>query len=808
MLSLIEIRKRPALLVRTNNLKKCVLIFRAVLSSCLCEVYNSWVMNCLRRQSILFLSMSLCCSVVSVVWADTEGRVDFATAIQPILRKHCYECHAGEVREGELNLGVKREALQGGESGPAIVPGESDASLLVRLITGREADRVMPPEDKTPLTKQQIQVVKRWIDQGADWPDHLDVKDPRFEQAQKHWAFEPLQKVTPPEMAANDHWSRTDIDGFVKRKLDAAGLAPSPVASGQTLVRRLYFDLVGLPPTPEQSAAFLEHHQKTPLQATDALVDELLNSPQYGERWARHWLDVARYADSNGQELDDDRPHAFHFRDFVIQAFNADMPYDQFVRWQIAGDEYEPSSDAAVSATGFLAAGTSFKLEDTFLERERLFNRYNELDDIINTVGTGFLGLTFGCARCHDHKYDAFSSKEYYQLLRVFHSGDRTTAKLPSGKEAFVYQDFDAHPRTTWLFRRSDFYDREIEVELAFPAIMSRGRDALAYWNDAKSHVDKAVSTLQRRAFAEWLTDVEHGAGALLARVFVNRVWQHHFGHGLVRTPTDFGVRGDAPTHPELLEFLAADYVEHGWRLKRLHRMILTSAVWQQTSGKQVDSADVTDARTVQAQKVDPQNRLLWTMRPQRLEAEALRDAMLAVSGTLNLEAGGPGFKPPIPPEANLARNIKDGGYPKDAQDNASTRRRSIYMFHKRLIPYPLFQAFDRPSLMVSCGRRQNTTVAPQAMAILNGQFVRSVARDFAKRLLATAGGDDQRLIRDSFARAFARPPTAGEVEASADFLRAQTLARAQRQETNPRLEAIADYCHSLFGLNEFIYVD
>ena len=360
------------------------------------------------------------------------------------------------------------------------------------------------------------------------------------------------------------------------------------------------------------------------------------------------------------------------------------------------------------------------------------------------------------CARCHDHKYDAFSSKEYYQLLGVFHSGDRVTAKLPSGEEGFFFQDFDAKRRTTWLFRRSDFYDREIELEIGFPALLSSGTDAEELWQEAKQAYaeehGEAKSTLQRRALADWITDTEQGGGALLARVFVNRVWHHHFGKGLVGTTSDFGVRGDQPTHPELLEHLTHQFVAEGWDTKSLHRKILTSAVWQQGSTR--------DASDPKGAKIDPNNRLLWHHVPLRLEAEVLRDAMLSVSNTLNLKAGGPGFKPYIPPEANLARNIKGERYPKNAPDDASTRRRSVYMFHKRLIPYPMFQAFDRPDLMTSCAARQNTTVAPQAMVILNDRLVRSVALDFARSLLASQADEAKHelspLVEQAFEKSFA----------------------------------------------------
>lgn len=752
------------------------------------------------KVTLMYYHILMACGVLlfaSSLSAQESKRIDFVEQIQPIFRQHCYECHAGITEKAKLNLAVRAKAMKGGKSGTIIVPGNGKESLLVRLVAGVDKDRSMPPEENELLSAEEIGLLRAWIDQGATWPDGADVADPRQDRAREHWSFQRLRDVSLPEKLASDTWSKSSIDRFISAKLREKGIGPSEPASARTLARRIYFDLIGLPPTPEQTSAFVAEHAIDPAAATSSLVAHLLESDHYGERWARHWLDVARYADSAGQEADQDRPHAWRYRDFVIKALSDDMPYDEFVRWQLAGDEYEPENDRAVSATGFLTSGTSFKLNDNFIESERLLNRYNELDDIVSTVGAGLLGITTGCARCHDHKYDAFSARDYYQLVRVFHSGDRTTGKLPSGEDGFFFKDFDAKPRTTWLFRRSDFYDREIEVELGFPEMVSFERTAEDYWKDARSKVKKPTSTLQRRALAEWITDVEHGGGPLLARVIVNRVWQHHFGHGLVRTPGDFGVRGEAPTHPELLEYLVSDFVKHGWKPKRLHRKILESAVWQQGSDH---------PKAALASNVDPLNRLLWKRTPGRLEAEALRDAMLAASGTLNLKAGGPGFKPHIQPEANLARNIQGEVYPKDAKDDASTRRRSVYMFHKRLIPYPLFQAFDRPDLMNSCSKRQNTTVAPQAMAILNDTFVRAVSRDFATRL--SKSDNIHTVVQQAFALAFAREPTETELATSLSFIESQTNARTTRNEEGTRHEAVADFCQSLFGLNEFIYVD
>lgn len=742
--------------------------------------------------------------------ATSSGAVDFRRDIQPILRDNCYECHAGTMEEGGLNLGVKTKAFKGGNSDAVIIVGQSKNSLLLQLVSEVDEDRRMPPKGNEPLTEKQIGLLRTWVDQGAPWPDGADVLDPRLDRAKTHWAFQRLKQVAAPARQSDDHWSQGPIDRFVLQRLSDHGLRPSQAAEARTLVRRLYFDVIGLPPTPEQIDHFVSAHARAPELAIQNLVDHLLASPHYGERWARHWLDLARYADSDGQESDMDRPHAYTYRDFVIEAFNDNMPYDQFVRWQIAGDEFEPDNDAAVSATGFLIAGPAFKLPDNFLESERLANRYNELDDVISTLGSGLLGITVACARCHDHKFDAFSAEEYYQLLGVFHSGDRVTAKLPSGKEGFFFQDAGPKRQTTWLFRRSDFYDREIEVELGFPVVLSSNASADQFWQKAKdaySEDGAPNSTLQRRALADWITDTTQGGGALLARVMVNRVWHHHFGHGLVRTTSDFGVRGDPPSHPELLEYLTNAFVESGWSIHWLHREILTSAVWQQASTR--------DASEQRGAEIDPANYLLWRRTPQRIEVEIMRDAMLAISETLNLEAGGPGFKPYIAPEANQARNIKGEDYPQDAQDDATTRRRSVYMFHKRLIPYPMFQAFDRPDLMTSCASRQNTTVAPQAMVILNDRLVRTVSRDFASRLVqgqadksVPTENELRAIIARAFETSFARLPTENEIRTSIQFVEAQATARSERAEPDPRLEALTDFCQSLFGLNEFIYID
>ncbi len=729
-----------------------------------------------------------------------ERPVDFVKDVQPILRERCFECHAQGNEEGGLNLGVRDRVMEGGKTGPVLVRGKSVASRMIHLVAGVEEDAVMPPPNEGErLTREEIGVLRAWIDRGANWPFGADVLDPRAEQARSHWAFQPLKAVEPPAVQ-NESWVQTPIDRFILAALEAKGLSPATPAPPRQLMRRLSFDVAGLPPSPAELDQFVADAERDRRAAVEALADRLLESRHYGERWGRHWLDVARYTDSDGYESDRDRPNAYHYRDFVIRALNDDLPYDTFVRWQLAGDEYAPQDPAAVAATGFLTGAPNSVLDANHLEEERLRNRYDELDDMLSTTGTALLGLTLGCARCHDHKYDAISSREYYRLLSALHSGERAELPIGTGGQALAFRDRGAVPQPTWLFERGDFYDRDQPVQLGFLQVLLRGRGSEDYWAVARGEPPRPDSTYQRKALAEWITDLDHGAGPLLARVIVNRVWQHHFGEGLVRTVSDFGVRGEAPTHPELLEWLTQDFVQNGWKLKRLHRTIIASAVYQQ--GTEFDPGKA---------QVDPENRLLWRMRPRRLEAEILRDAMLSVSGTLNLDPHGPGFKPPIAAEAVVARNVQTP-YPKDAQDTPATRRRSVYMFHKRVVPYPLFVAFDRPDLLKTCGRRDTTTIAPQALALLNDGFVRSRSLDFADRLLQQAGDDRAGLVSNAFGLALGRGPGDSEREASIAFIQSQIERRQQRESQaaagDVRRQAVADFCQTLFSLNEFLYVD
>ena len=845
--------------------------------------------------------------------------VSYQNDIKPMLEAQCLKCHGPEKQKGGLRLDHKTEAFKGGESGErGIVPGHASQSRLFQMVSSKKDDERMPPKGE-PLNAKQLDLLRRWIDAGAEWPESgtnaakLVRSEMKVSDADRqHWSFLPLRQVVPPSVT-DKKWVRTPVDRFIRHAQEAKVIWPSTQADVRTLVRRIYFDLIGLPPNPEEMARWSARIDKSG-EAVRELVDELLASPHYGERWARHWLDVARYADSNGMEGDKDRPNAYRYRDFVIRALNEDLSYQTFVRWQLAGDEIAPGKPEAIAATGFIVAGVTAALPDSLMAEEKLRERANELDDMVSTTGQAMLGLTLGCARCHDHKYDPLPTRDYYRLMRIFNSGDRTEVPLASPAEvkthatemaawkkesdaalkernewlkearqpiadqlradriaklkitdderqlllekrddaaakkladrfkkelkiedseyvaalaadeqtrwkeldgqvkaiarrkpaelptAFAFADFAREPRESWFFERGNFMARNEKMDLGFLTVLTTSKTADDYWKAARDTKLRDDSTQQRRALADWITDTDHGAGILLARVMVNRVWQHHFGEGLVRTASDFGTRGEPPTHPEMLEWLTGEFIRSGWSVKHLHRLIVNSATYQQAS-----------ALDEKKSAIDPENRLLWRRRPLRLESEILRDSMLAVADTLNPAVFGPGFKPPIPAEALQARNVKNP-YPGDAKDTPETRRRTIYMFHKRVVQYPLMQAFDAPDAQQSCGRRMNTTVAPQALSLLNDPFVRLRAEELAGRLQAGAGPGADAQIQLAFQLCLGRAPAPDELTDARVFIAAQFAARAERDpKQSPAAAqrlALVDFCQSLFGLNEFIYID
>ena len=1004
----------------------------------------------------------------------TRGLVTFTQHIRPVLVKSCLGCHGGEKTKGGLDLATREDLLKGGTEGAAIVPFSAKDSRLLKLVRHAEEPHMPPKADQLP--SEVITRLAAWIDDGAPYDGPLLAgkvakdKSKVTDEDRKWWAFQPLVRPTSPPIGHRPSAIGHPVDRFLLAKAAPQPLAPP--ADKRTLIRRAHLDLHGIPPTPEAVDDFLKD---TSPDAWPKLLARLLDSPRYGERWARHWLDVARFAESSGFEHDYDRPGAFHFRDFVIKALNSDLPFDQFLRWQLAGDEFEPDNPLALSATGFLGAGV-FPTQITANEVER--TRYDAMDDMLSTTGSAFLGLTIGCARCHDHKYDPLPTDDYYRMLATFTTTVRSVvdlemepeksrdaktkwqaaaaplaaelkrhestlapkfdawlasgATMPTGgvwtvvelastksKAGATFKKLDdlsylaegangasdeytftftttqrrltglrlealAHasmtkggpgradnanfalskitvavaplgnptaprpvalakavadfeqnqsslsiassldndPKSGWavdpqfgkdhaaVFTFAEPVDFEagatFTVRLQFEvntkhnigrprlALMAdaeptlKGEDLpakvaevlrkakqpefaaklaaaeretlLAWWlrKDAgwrdrqvkltahassepgtktqvlvcaegnkplrmhtqgadffeQTHFLRRGSTDQklgvapqgflqvltrtpkgdnhwlwqptagakfsgrRRSLANWLTDVDSGAGALVARVAVNRLWQHHFGRGLVATPDDFGRTGALPSHPELLDWLAGELVRNGWKLKPIHQLIMGSAAYRARS---VQPAKAGDARTEKAAPLNTEHFL--HRQPRRLEGEALRDAMLSVSGQLDATMFGPGTK------------------------DERSKRRSIYFTMKRSQLIGSMVVFDQPEPLVSQGARPTTTVAPQALLLMNGPQVREWAEAFARRVESDPPGTESPAqVARAYLLALSRPPTVKEQASAAAFLASQTASYEAEKKPSARSLALADFCQVLFGLNEFAY--
>jgi hypothetical protein len=614
--------------------------------------------------------------------------------------------------------------------------------------------------------------------------------------AETPWAFRPVKKVEPP--ADSDHWAANPIDRFNQARLRDHHLAPAAPADKVALIRRATFDLTGLPPTPDEIDAFLADRSPG---AFARVVDRLLASPHYGERWGRHWLDVVRYADTGGFEADHRYPSAWKYRDYVIRSLNADKPFDRFIQEQVAGDELWPDDRDAVPATALYGVGPA--LDESAMVSGRL--DYEWLTDAADTTGAAFLGLTFGCARCHDHKYDPLTQQDYYAMQAVFAASDRpypdkvrlNAVKALNGllSDAPVPKELLADPRctvrtddrdgprlthrpeplTVRVLRRGELSKPREVVEPGFPAALA---------GDHRTDFAGVVADRRRAVLAKWLTAADN---PLTARVLVNRVWGWHFGQALVRTPNDFGSQGEPPTHSELLDWLARDFVEHGWGLKRLHRLILLSNTYRMAS--------VADGPGLRS---DPENRLLWHYPRHRLEGEAMRDAMLACAGTLNTKPSGPPVVPPLSAGELTGLFGAREKWPV-TKDAAEHTRRSVYLLVRRTFTYPLFAAFDPPEVMTSCPQRPRTVVPAQALALLNSPVAREQSAAFARRLLRECGDDPVAAVPRAWRLAFGRDATPAEVERARTFLR--------RHGGTPQA-ALADLCLALFNANEFVYLD
>jgi hypothetical protein len=859
----------------------------------------------------------------------------FEKDIRPILKAHCFDCHGeGEKLRGGLDLRLRRLMLKGGDDGPVIVPGKPDKSLLFTMVHSGD----MPKRDKK-LTGEQVALINKWIATGAKTarpePAEIGTGSGITEDERAFWSFQPIRHPAVPATKPKDR-ARTPIDAFLVSMMAKQKLGFSSDAEKITLLRRAHFDLLGLPPSPAEVDAFLA--DKAP-DAYEKLIDRLLDSPHYGERWGRHWLDVAGYADSDGySDADPPRAYAYKYRDYVIGSFNADKPFDRFITEQLAGDELAratrdnpqsalaaPHTRELLIATGFLRMGADGTATPAVADYDAVRNQV--LADTIKIVSTSLLGLSVACAQCHDHRYDPIPQTDYYRLRAVLEPAyDPKNWRIPDQRLVSLYTEADrkkaddveaeakkmaeekaakqkqyiaealtkhlekfepelrgklrdaydtsADKRTaeqkklladnpsvninagvlyqynqkaaddlkamdtkiaevrgrkpaedflsvltepadkvpvTYLFHRGDPKQPKEAVQPGGLSVLAASGQAVIF-----SEKDPDLSTSGRRlAFARWLTS---GTNPLVARVLVNRVWLHHFGRGLVGTPSDFGAMGERPFHPELLDWIASDFVEHGWRLKRLHKLIMTSTAYRQSSRR--------DSR---GDQIDPENRLYWRKPVQRLDAEVIRDTILATSGALNQTM----FGPPVPVRPDVHGQIivgidkteGDNKMPVDISLKGEEFRRSIYIQVRRSRPLAMLHVFDAPVMEVNCERRQSSTVPTQSLMLMNSQFILDQAARFAQRLQKEAGDDRTKQIARGWQLAFSRGPTVTELDEALAFLSRQVeqlkaVPEKKEEKTKkdekakpsvrptPELQALTDLCQALLSANEFLYVD
>jgi mono/diheme cytochrome c family protein len=802
--------------------------------------------------------------------------------VKPLLRENCFKCHGADENKikGDLRLTSRASILTGGQTGPAVNLEKPAESLLLKAITntrGDDAD-VMPPTGQLP--EKQIAILKRWVNEklpvsAADLGaiESKEIKGGVItDEAKKYWAYQPVRKPAVPGSRANP------IDAFLQVKLDAKKLIPNGRAEKVALVRRVYYDLIGLPPTPAQVDAFVKDESP---KAFEKLVDELLASPHYGEKWGRHWLDVVRFAETNGYERDGPKPNAWKYRDYVIRSFNADKPYDQFLREQLAGDEMPWSTDA-ITATGFYRLGL---WDDEPADKEQ--NLYDGYDDIVTVVGQGMLGMSLNCNRCHDHKRDPFPHSDYYRFLAFFrdirpnsetqdvHSPnnladvtppekrklyeadeakrtaemeklkaemkpieDEAIKKMPAedqlavdngkrdeivrrvprylepvAKEKYlglrkqveelkrkpapnreltiaVNNCMTAPPPVYVLARGNPHAPKEKELCLpGFPAVLGLPDPAIP------PPAKEAKSSGRRTVLANWIASKDN---PLTARVIVNRIWQHHFGKGLVPTPNDFGKLGELPTHPELLDWLAADFVENGWKIKRMHKLLMLSDAYQRSAAANENNL-----------QIDPANTCYWRFNMRRLGAEEVRDSMLMAAGQLNFAQFGPSVFPKIPDEVLQGQSRPGQGWVKamgggfDPKQPDLGNRRTIYVFSKRSLQVPILATHDQADTDSSCPVRYTTTVPTQALGLLNGEFAHDTAKALAARLTKEAGDDVAKQVTLAIRLTTGRTPTEKEVAKDVAF-----IERLRNEHKLDAATALQRYCLLVLNANEFVYVD
>ena len=772
-------------------------------------------MYCL-RSIILWLSGTLVCVVCGSAWLSAEETSDrlqdtravrfFETDVRPLLARSCFGCHSSraEKLKGGLRLDNRAAILAGGDSGPSLVPGRPDASLLMEAV--RYEGLEMPPDRR--LSQDDVAKLEEWIRLGAPFPaGNVTRQGPAPEtfaitdEDRKYWAYQPIRKPELPQVK-DARWNQHPIDQLIYARLAKHNLKPNLPATPRQLVRRLYFDLIGLPPTSDQIDAFVEDPSQT---AISGLIDHLLSLPQYGERWGRHWLDVVRFAQSNGYERDGEKPFVWRYRDYVIESLNVDKPYDRFVREQLAGDELSDATAESVAATAFYRLGVWDDEPDDARAAE-----YGGLDDMLSTIGQVFLGQTVGCARCHDHMFDPIAQRDYYELLSFLRNIkfyekpqyaltsatyaplapprevakhvvkqrqqlaeleavrdpadeaarkqiDKSIRKLrqdggPFKEWTLAVREHGVTPKDTFLLVRGDAGTPREQVEPRFLSVLGNQRA-----QDPEAAYDMSCGL--RTQLADWIASPEN---PLTARVIANRIWQYHFGRGIVRTPNDFGRAGLPPTHPRLLDWLAAELIENDWSIKHLHKVILRSQTWQMSSATPKDVVH----------EVDAGNHLFWRQNLRRLDAEAIRDSMLFVSGQLNPKMGGRGFFPKLSSEVLAGQSKPGWGWEVSSPDECN--RRSVYIFTKRGVRDPLIESFDYVNTTSSLGVRPVTTVAPQALVLLNGNFVQRVAFSLAKRISQDVGDVPETSIHKLYRLALGRDASLEEIGFALGYLAGQ----------------------------------
>jgi mono/diheme cytochrome c family protein len=877
---------------------------------------------------------ALAACLITILAASTERGLTsgqnaderLAAEAAAVIQAQCLQCH-GEEKMSGLDLRTRDGLLKGGTRGAAVLPGDGAASLLLKFVTGEMQPR-MPRGGA--LSEAEIALLKTWVDRGSPWPAGGELKplgagfkgEKQLTDEQRgYWAFKkPVRRDVPQPQQSS--WVLNPIDAFVLAAMEKKGLTPSPAADRSTLIRRVTLDLTGLPPTPDEINAFLS--DRSP-EAYEKVVDRLLSSPRYGERWAQHWLDVARFAETNGFELDQDRPQAWRYRDWVVKAFNEDKPYDRFIIEQIAGDELAPPDapgafDLRV-ATGFMRGGPQHVVAGN---QDEALNRQEYLTETMLGVSQAFLGLTVGCARCHDHKFDPIPQADFYRLQAFFAATDNkdVVTASPSEKEAYEaamkahkarvkvitdqldviekpykeriqaekrktieakyldalgvpkekrteeqktlaklaermldvkYEELltvlpaDVREKRAALRRQMHALDFEEPTPLPrsvgvadtitpVPAMrILKGGDVHAPTREVPprflsvtlekdaapaadvtpvEHRDRegvvTRSTGRRLALARWLASPDH---PLTARVMANRLWHYHFGRGIVATPNDFGRNGAQPTHPELLDWLATEFVARSWSVKAMHRLMLLSNTYRQSSANDAAKA-----------KLDPDNKLLWRMNRQRLDAEAVRDSVLAAAGTLTEQMAGPSVRVPLEPEVYetiFTEQEPDNLWPVTPDARQHTRR-TLYLLRKRNVRLPMLVAFDAPDWMSSCGARAVSVHALQSLTLMNSDFMFAQSRALAERLFRDAGGREPQMIARLYELTLARRPDQAELRATETFLNEQTaIIRGRLAKGEPvtrlnglprgveaaRTAAWVDLCLATLNLNEFMYV-